>query len=382
MHTVAAAEAPRTPEGSRGVRVLILCADVGAGHVTVVEALAERLQRRADVRDVTVSTTLTVLGERFGRFLMRGFERHLEVKWTYDLAFRLVMGFAPARWFGITALYRLGGRPLLRFIERERPDVIVAEYPLINAILGELRRRRRLDVPVCASISDPSSLHFWARPGIDVHLLSWAESRQEVDRIAGPGYAEAVVPLVARRFISPPSQDAARRALRLPVRGRVVVVSGGGWGVGDLDGAVEVALARSDATVVCLAGRNDRLRERLELRHAGDARVRVLGFTTRMPDLLAAADALVHSTGGTTCLEARVCGCPTINYGFAVGHVRAHAEAMRDLGIAELARSADELGPILERVLAGGRRPPLALDGLRPADDVVVERARQATRPA
>ena len=56
---------------------------------------------------------------------------------------------------------------------------------------------------------------------------------------------------------------------------------------------------------------------------AGDPRVRVEGFTDEMPDWLAAADALVHSTGGLTVLEALMRGCPAISYGWGRGHVRA-----------------------------------------------------------
>ena len=54
---------------------------------------------------------------------------------------------------------------------------------------------------------------------------------------------------------------------------------------------------------------------RLETAFAGEPRVRVLGFTDSMSDLLAAADVLVHSTGGVTCLEALARDCPVVAYG-------------------------------------------------------------------
>ena len=41
---------------------------------------------------------------------------------------------------------------------------------------------------------------------------------------------------------------------------------------------------------------------------ADEPRVHVYGFTDKMPELLAAADVLVHSTGGVTCLEAMAAG--------------------------------------------------------------------------
>ncbi len=45
----------------------------------------------------------------------------------------------------------------------------------------------------------------------------------------------------------------------------MVVVSGGGWGVGDIEGAVRAIAGIPDVSaIVCLAGRNEQLRERLE----------------------------------------------------------------------------------------------------------------------
>lgn len=56
---------------------------------------------------------------------------------------------------------------------------------------------------------------------------------------------------------------------------------------------------------MCLAGRDEQLAEKLGSAFAEESRVHVYGFTDKMPELLAAADVPVHSTGGVTCLEAR-----------------------------------------------------------------------------
>ena len=47
-----------------------------------------------------------------------------------------------------------------------------------------------------------------------------------------------VRPLISADFLGPRCPLQARRALGLPEQGRMVVVSGGGWGVGDIEGAV------------------------------------------------------------------------------------------------------------------------------------------------
>jgi hypothetical protein len=62
-----------------------------------------------------------------------------------------------------------------------------------------------------------------------------------------------------------------------------------------------------------------------------------------MPELLAAADVLVHSTGGVTCLEARATGTPVVSYGLPVGHARLNTRAMAHLDLLRLANNTDEL---------------------------------------
>ena len=80
--------------------------------------------------------------------------------------------------------------------------------------------------------------------------------------------------------------------------------------------------------------------------------MQVLGFTDAMSDLLAAADVLVHSTGGVTCLEALARDCPVVAYGAPPGHAPLVAREMASLGLVVHARSAAELKTAL---LAAGR---------------------------
>src|SRR4029077_7024748 len=161
-------------------------------------------------------------------------------------------------------------------------------------------------------------------------------------------------------FHEPRDEGDARRALGLPENGKIVLASGGGWGVGGVSGTVEEGLAVGGVTqVVCLCGRNDDLRQGLLAQFAGEERVRVEGFTDRMPDWMAAGDVLVHSTGGLTVLEALMRGCPAISYGWGRGHVRAHNRAFRRFGLAQVATTPDALHSPVSTALEQGR---LAVD--------------------
>src|SRR5262249_24821342 len=178
-------------------------------------------------------------------------------------------------------------------------------------------------------------------------------------------------------FLEARRKDEARAALALPANGKIVLVSGGGWGVGRLETAVEVALALPEVElVVCLGGRNDELRGRVERRFAAQERVRVEGFTEAMPDWLAAADALVHSTAGLTMLEALIRGCPAISFGWGRGHIRMNNAAFRRFGLVDVADTRAELESALGRALERWRAPDLSYARRLSAASLVLAQAR------
>ena len=140
-------------------------------------------------------------------------------------------------------------------------------------------------------------------------------------------------------------------AARLAADDPIVLVSGGGWGVGDLDGAVQTALdSVPDSLVVVLAGRNEEAQERLDGTFGHEPRVRILGFTKEMSDLLGAADAIIHSTGGVTALEALLRQCPVISYGAPWGHSRVNARIAEAQGLGQRAESLLELSAALHKI--------------------------------
>jgi len=245
----------------------------------------------------------------------------------------------------------------LKLIEKHDPDVVVSTYPGVTAVLGMLRENRRLLIPVQSAITDLAGLRYWAHPGVDMHFVTHPESIEEVEKLAGPGSVEWMRPPISRDFLMPRTRGAAREALDVPTHARLVLVSGGGWGIGDLEGAIEAGLAGDDTIVACIAGRNEVAKEKLEQRFGDNERVRILGFTEQMSDWMAAADAMVHSTAGLTVLEAHIRGCPVVSFGFAAGHLRANNAAFERFGLAEVARSEHELESVL-RHLSRERRSP------------------------
>jgi UDP-glucose 4-epimerase len=342
----------------RDPKVLVLTADIGEGHDLPARIIKADIEEEVPQAQVEIDNGLEAMGALLSA-VVRGGSRFTFrwAPWLFDIQYWLITRFAPTRWLAHHLMYLFGARGLVRLIARHDPDLVISTYPGTTAVLGMLRENRRLAIPVQSAITDLAGLRYWVHPGVDMHYVTHPESIEEVERLAGPQSVRWARPPISRDFLMPRTRRDAREALDVPAHARMVLVSGGGWGIGDLEGAIESALADDDTMVVCITGRNEVAREKLESRFGENEEVRVLGFTEQMSDWMAAADAMIHATAGLTVLEAHIRGCPVVSYGFNAGHLRANNAAFERFGLAEVARSSHELESMLRHV-TGERRSP------------------------
>jgi len=355
------------------MKVLIFSASIGEGHDLPARVLAEGIEREAPGTEIEIVDSLALVNPLVRRLVLDSSRFHS--KWgnrIFDLSYRLISDVPPTRWFGKKLTQFLAATPIRQAVLERKPDVVVSTYPGSTEVLGALRANGRIDMPVVSAITDLAALGYWAHPGVDLHLITHPESGEEVREIAPQSDVRCVRGLTDERFYEPRGQAEARERLDLPIEGPLVIVSGGGWAVGDLEGAAEEALGIPGATVVCLCGRNDGLGTELAQHFSAEPRIRIEGFTDRMPDWFAAADVLVHSTAGLTVLEAIMEGCGVVSYGWGRGHVRVNNAAFKRFGLAEVAGSREELGDALVRALGASGSPDISFARLPTAASAVL----------
>jgi processive 1,2-diacylglycerol beta-glucosyltransferase len=341
----------------RPANVMILSASMGAGHDGAAHEMAARLRaagHEAEVRDFLDAGPL-----RIGRLLRRGYELELKhVPSAYDATYRL--------WYRVPWLCPiiswlvclLTHRRVLRWVRRGDIGIVVSTYPLATLCLGRLRALGRLRIPTVNFITDFGVHPLWVHRGIDLNLAVHTgpadDARRQTGRpsiACGPLVAATYEPGVAATV---EVRAEARAELGLAPGARAVLIVAGSWGVGRVAETFRLVGAEGDYVPVVVCGRDETLRARLQ-REAGalPGRSVVLGWTDRMPRLMAACDALIENAGGLTSLEALRIGLPVVSYDPIAGHGRENTAAMARAGVSQLAVD----GPGLLSALDSATRP-------------------------
>ncbi len=355
--------------------ILIVSASMGAGH----DGAARELQRRLEARghDVTVVDYLEMIPFRLGGFVRWTYLFQLQrLAWTYDLTYHALDRGGAILWGPVVrAMSMLTRRALRKELARTRPDAVVSTYPLASLVLGRMRKKKWLRVPVATFLTDFAVHPLWVHPGVDLHM---AVSPLSAETAAKRGGMKNVAsgPLVGDSFRGDkPDRDDMRRRMGIEADERAVLVVAGSWGVGDVGSTVDsVTKSGPEYHPIVVCGKDEKLRATLVERGFNGT---VLGWTDDMPGLMAAADALVENAGGLSAMEAFAAGLPVISFQPIAGHGKDNAKYMAGSGVSRYAHDDDELaaallaattpGPEREEMIAAGK----GLFSGDPADDVI-----------
>jgi processive 1,2-diacylglycerol beta-glucosyltransferase len=338
-------------------QALLLSGSIGMGHDALAAACTGSLHTQG--WSTTTLDAMHMLGQHSGAAGEAVFRTMLALPGVYD-AFHysaLRTGSRLALMADAAARRQLV-RPLRAHLDRHPTDLIISVFATGAAVASELAGRypAMRHVVFCADVT-PHRL--WVHPNVDLYLVTAEVSELAILRFRPDARVQVVPPPVRSAFYDAQSQPEARADLGVPLGERCVLLMSGAWGLGPLASTAR-ALGDAGVHVLAVAGRNVRMARKLAAVSAQQPRVRAFGFTNRIPDLMAAADVVITSSG-ETCAEARTIGRPLLLLDVVQGHGRDNLQHELELGDAMVTSAS--AGDVTRSALA-------ALDRVKPASPV------------
>lgn len=352
-------------------RVLVLSASVGAGHVRAAQALERAFAAHLPSSHVRHEDVLGLTNPVFRRLYGRGY---------IDLVNRApgLLGML-YDWTDVRPDHTATGVRLRLLLERanltrlerllcDQPwDAVVCTHFLPAELGARLRRRRRLHSRLSVVVTDFDAHGMWVNEPADQYFVAAEEGANALrywgvsaDRIHKTGVP--IDPEFASWSGDAASGAQTARSLGLAPDGPpLVVLLAGGFGVGPVEDTF-ARLRTLQARVLVVCGRNKALLARLSRQAeragaiGGLPRAVVIGFTQRMPEILAAADLVVSKPGGLTVSECLAVGVPMALMHPIPGQETRNADFLLERGCAIKINGSGSVAPKVGALLSDPQR--------------------------
>lgn len=346
-------------------KVLILSTSAGAGHLRAAQALEGAFARKRAAREVrhhdVLDHTSALFRNLYSKAYIEMVKRSPELLgWVYDkLDQPRPEGFDKIK----LAFDKLNAGPFIKLLESYQPELIVCTHPLPAEIIAWLRSEGRIVARQVTVITD-FDLHYpWLCDGCEHYFVAIDETRAHLEALQVPARAISVTGIpIDLAFTQKRDPKAMRRKHGLTSEDPVLLLTGGGFGIGQVVPVLDQVLRlKSPAQVVVVCGKNEALLQALEDRIATSTaprhvKIKLLGFTREMDELMAAADLLVGKPGGLTSSEALARGLPLVIVSPIPGQEERNADHLLELGAAIRCNNHPVLAYKIDRLLADTRR--------------------------
>jgi processive 1,2-diacylglycerol beta-glucosyltransferase len=333
-------------------RVLILSASVGAGHLRAAEAVEAALRQTvpdAHVKNVDVlDLTNRVFRRLYGKFYLDLVNKAPHVLgYFYDMLDRpSKSGRNRGDRFRLL-LEKLNLRPFIRFLQSEPWDLVINTHFLPAEIIASLRKKKKLFVPQVTATTDFETHRLWVNQPCDRYFTATAEGAMYLQSWGVPSQDIVPTGIPVHPVFSEPKDRAALLAKHGLAGDRPILLQlAGGFGVGPIERIFRELLAVDlPLEIVAVSGRNEKLKQQLQkIPSPARHRVRVLGFTKEIDELMAVADLVVSKPGGLTTSETLARGAVMVIVNPIPGQESRNSDFLLESGAAIKANNIATLG--------------------------------------
>ena len=340
------------------MRVLILSASAGAGHIRAAQAVEKAFNELGVLNEVRHLDVLDYTNKLFRHFYSKAYidlvNKMPEVPgWMYD---KLDKPWKNER--RRLALDKLNTRPLVKLLHEYHPDFIVCTHFLPAEIVSWLKAKERLSSRQAVVVTDFDVHAMWLVHHYEQYFVAIDEARVYLEAIGIPPAKISVTGIPIDPIFAEQKDKIEMRAKHGLEQNRLtILLSAGGFGVGSVEPLLDaIRQLKQKAQVVAICGRNEELRERLlkaaSKRANDNVQIKPIGYTQQMDEYMSAADLVVGKPGGLTTSEGLAKGLAFVIVDPIPGQEERNSDHLLEAGVAIRCNNLPTLAYKLDRLLA------------------------------
>jgi processive 1,2-diacylglycerol beta-glucosyltransferase len=333
------------------LRILVLSASVGAGHLRAAEAVELALRQMlpdAAVRNIDILDMTNRLFKRvYGQFYLDLVNKAPHaLGYFYDM---LDQPPSPRKKSDRLRLYleKLNLKSFMKFLKAEPWDLVINTHFLPAEIIAHLRQKKEIDLPHVTATTDFETHRLWVNQPCDRYFTATQEGALYLQHWGVPAADTFATGIPIHPFFSTPKDRHICVTRHGLADDRPIILQlSGGFGVGPIEKIFHGLLSvQQPIQLVTITGRNEKLKDQLaRLKTPARHKVKVMGFTKEIDELMQAADLVVSKPGGLTTSEVLARGAVMVIVNPIPGQESRNSDYLLESGAAIKANNLATLG--------------------------------------
>lgn len=349
-------------------KILIVYATAGIGHkkasIAVKKAYDE--MKLPDV-EVTLIDALDYTNDLF--------------KWSYLQAYLLMVNRLPLLWglayyltdipfvdLFVSYIRRINNwansKKLVNYILDTKPDVIISTHFFGSEVIADLKQKSRVLSKLVTIVTDYRLHAWWVAEGTDMYIVASEDTRRDLEgRKVDPAKIKVMGIPIEPIFSKPLDGAKIFKETGLSEDMFTILVIGGGFGVGPIEGIVKV-ISQIDKKLqtVVICGHNEELVGKIQsLKDEYKLNMKVLGYIDNVYEYMDIADILISKSGGITVSESLAKELPLVVISPILGQETGNCAFLARNNVAVKVKRINDLKAALEDLISN----PAKLDKMK-----------------
>lgn len=342
-------------------KILILYASYGGGHLSAAKSIQKYIDEHYPEATTEIVDCIKYISNALDK-LTTGAYREMAKKlpslWgkIYMNSQKGALGHLSSRANKFMAI------KLKNLVKEKQPDIIISTHPFSSQMISYLKRKGKINPVLATILTDFASHEQWlvgheytdyffvSNDNMEKELCNYGVEKNKIHVTGIP---------MSDRFFEKFNKDEIYKMFALTPNQKVILFFGGGeFGLGK-DRTIQILRSfitnAPDYQIVAISGKNEKMKETFENtvnELQAQNRVRILGFTDKVPELMSISYLVVTKPGGLTSTESLASHLPMIIINPIPGQEEQNAEFLENHGVGIWIRKEDNPDEIITKLFS------------------------------